>query len=273
MELDREQRLEAVAVPLRELKDRRGARATCHWTAAYPQHWPAAWGAARRSPRSFGGIDGRRGEQEWRVDAPKIKAMESSLKRPGSVRSLLTRATADCRSKVGGCSTCLHTEDGPTEMHQCEGGGRGGGGGAEGAGEELQRRGTAGGDGVRVAGSGGEQKQAASLPRERHALRERSPQPTPTPAGVWPRDSSRRCSCSGPRPATAREPPRLPPGKRARARLQERLESLEVEAIRLRERVAFLEAEGASLRRMLLGAALALIVLSLALCYAWPRRW
>ena len=277
MELDREQRLEAMAVPLRELKDhqRRAHNVSVHWTAAYPQHWLDGVGSEHgdlRSASAGSAGDGASGSGESMRE--KIKAMESSLKRPGSVRSLLTRATADCRSKGGRLQhVLLHaTEDGPTEMHQCEGGGRGGGGGAEGGagGGAAGGGAAAGGDGVRVAGSGGgEQKQAASLPRERHALRERSPQPTPTPAEglaarqqpplqpqrAAPRQNERAAEASA--EASARE-----------LALQERLESLEVEAIRLRERVAFLEAENASLRRMLLGAALALIVLSLALCYA-----
>ena len=69
--------------------------------------------------------DGEEAKELLKSPRERIKEMEKSPKRAGSVRSLVTRAHADCRAHGERLRhILLHAtqEDGPTEMHRCDAG-------------------------------------------------------------------------------------------------------------------------------------------------------
>ena len=249
MELDHEQRLQAMAVPLEEMKkeqQRPPYNVSLHWTEGYLQHW----------------LEGKAGAEAGGDSMrSRIKEMVSSKKRPGSVRSMLTKSTSSCKEHGENLQhLLLHAnEDGPTEMHRCDGvaqgtSGRGSAQSRGGAGEGPVPRGggtgSSAGRDERRGAANGKSASFAAEPAVRQAIREQ-PQPKGAPADVGAKREAQAAS------STERE-----------LALQDRLDQLELDAARLQARVAELERENGQLKRMLFAAALAVILLALALCYA-----
>ena len=254
MELDEEQELAAMQVPLQELQREQKAKlnVTLLWTTAYPEHW------LQTHASSASGSSLR--------DA--INDMAQSKKRPGSVRSLLTQATADCTTHGERLRyLLLHASaDGPTALHRCDGVRRtkealpkhskGSGGGRKGAAAEVASSLPAAspptGGGAAEAGGGAGGK-IASGPRAASRSKERSEEmlqilpeaPTEAPAAAV-----------------------LQAVRDREAALQARLAALEQETAQQRARIAELERQNSHLRLLLSMALLSLAVLTLGLCYS-----
>ena len=262
MELDDEDKLKAMAVPLREVQteQRLAHNVSLHWAPSYPEHWLRAHTAGGAPAGSL-------------RDA--INAMAQSKKLPGSVRSLLTRATTDCR--VHGERLrhilLLAGADGPTAMHRCDGVRRaeeattkvsaGGGAGmprtsrvaaaAASSGHSLgsagERRGAGGGVSQE---SGGESADAAAQPKVQERVAAR-----PVPAV---RDAvAAEVKAEATAEATAEA------SSEREVALQAQLDTLQAHTA---ARIAELEQQSAQMRLLLAASLVALTILSLIACYA-----